>query len=317
MTGAAGVVVLTALQVVAGDNLRTLQPNRSFRAGQMSRQRLESVIRDRGIRTVINLRGYCPDFEWYRDECRATHASNVAQEDITLSAIRLPTPSEIRRLIEVLDRADYPILMHCRQGVDRTGLASTIVKLLEPGVSLGDAQRQLSLAYGYVPFNGTENMRRFLSLYREWLQTLDVQHSPELFRHWAMREYCPGVCRADVEFLDLPGEYTAWTPNVGHVVHVRVRNDSIRNWDFRPGTNQGIHARYSVIDASGNVVVSEKAGRYDAVVTPGESLELAVGVPPLAAGRYALTLDMIDADQNAFSQFGVEPAVREFRVGAN
>ena len=316
-TGAVVVVVVAVLQVLAGNNLRAIQPRRSFRAGQMSRQRLESVIRNRGIRTVINLRGYCPDFEWYRDECRATHAANVAQEDITLSAIRLPTPSEIRRLIEVLDRTEYPILVHCRQGVDRTGLAAAVVKLLEPGVSAGEARRQLSLAYGYVPFNGTEHMRQFLALYFEWLQALDVRHSPELFRHWATREYCPGACRAQVEFLDWPAAYAAWAPNEGHIVHVRVRNVSIRTWVLRPGTNHGIHARYTVTDGNGRVVIAEKAGLFDKFVAPGESVELELGVPPLAAGKYALTLNLIDTDQNAFSQFGVEPAVREFRVGAN
>jgi hypothetical protein len=266
---------------------------------------------------VINLRGYCPDFDWYLDECRATHAANVAQEDVTLSAIRLPTPSEIRRLIEVLDRAEYPILMHCRQGVDRTGLAAAIVKLLEPGVSAANARRQLSLAYGYVPFNGTENMRRFLFLYAEWLQSLEVQHSPELFRHWATREYCPGACRAQVEFLDWPPTYAAWPANKGRIIHVRIRNASIRTWVFRPGTNQGIYARYTVTDANGRVVLFESAGLFDKSVAPGDTIDLELGVPPLAAGRYALTLDLIDTDQNAFSQFGVQPAVREFRVGAN
>lgn len=317
MCGAVGVVIVTALQVVAGDNLRTVQPHRSFRAAQMSRERLESVIKARGIRTVINLRGYCPDFDWYRDECRATHAANVALEDITLSAIRLPTPSEIRRLVEVLDRAEYPILMHCRQGVDRTGLASAIVKLLEPGVPLAAAERQLSLAYGYIPYNGTEHMTRFLSLYREWLQQLQIEHSPELFRHWAMKEYCPGACRAELELTDWPIDLAAWRPNQGRIIHLRVRNHSIRIWTFRPGSNQGVHARYTLTDASGHVVFMEQAGLLDAIVPPGKSIDLELGVPPLARGRYALTVDLIDVDQNAFSQFGLEPTVREFLVGAN
>lgn len=316
-TGVVGVVAVTAFQVVATDNLHAIQPHRSYRAAQMSPKHLRSAIQRHGIRTVINLRGYCPDFEWYRDECHVSHSDNAAQEDITLSAIRLPTPSEIRRLVEVLDHAEYPILMHCRQGVDRTGLAAAVVKLLEPGVSLETAERQLSLAYGYVPYNGTENMRQFLSLYREWLQQLNVEHSSELFRHWAMREYCPGACRAKLEFPDWSFDLAAWPPSEGRVIHLRVQNRSIRNWVFRPGTNQGIHVRYTVADAIGHVVLTEQAGLLDALVRPGESIDLELGLPPLVSGSYVLTVDLIDVDQNAFSQFGLEAAVREFRIGAN
>src|SRR5438046_594007 len=165
LAGIALVVTAAVLRVAAGDNVHEVQPRRVYRAAQMSPRRLNEFIRERGIRTVVNLRGYCPDFDWYRDECRVTHDANVSQEDITFSAIRLPSPSEVRRLLDVLDQSEYPILLHCRQGVDRTGLASVMVKLLEPGVSLDAAKRQLGIAFGYVPYNGTENMRRFFALY--------------------------------------------------------------------------------------------------------------------------------------------------------
>src|SRR5262245_24589262 len=167
--GLALVVTAGVLRVAAGDNVHEVQPRRVYRAAQMSPQRLDVFIREHGVRTVVNLRGYCPEFDWYRDECRVTHDANISQEDITLSAIRLPSPSELRRLLEVLDQSEYPILLHCRQGVDRTGLASVMVKLLETGESLDTAERQLGFAFGYVPYNGTENMRRFFDLYRDWL----------------------------------------------------------------------------------------------------------------------------------------------------
>src|SRR4051812_47473852 len=189
------------LRITAGDNVHAVQAGRVYRAAQMAPDRLREFARDRGIRTLVNLRGYCPDFDWYRDECRATHDANISQEDITLSAIRLPSPTEVRRLLEVLEHSEYPILLHCRQGVDRTGLASVMVKLLEPGMSLAAAERQLGLAFGYVPYNGTENMRRFFDLYRDWLARLDSVHTPQLFRQFAGREYCPGPCRGRLEWL--------------------------------------------------------------------------------------------------------------------
>src|SRR5204863_5012641 len=100
----------------------------------------------KNIRTVINLRGTSqrtPKEEWYIGECRATHDANVSQEDITLSAKRLPAPAEVRRLIDVLDRTEYPILVHCQRGADRTGLVSTAAVLLHTDATLDQARRQL------------------------------------------------------------------------------------------------------------------------------------------------------------------------------
>src|SRR4051794_9934041 len=99
LAGVTLVVTASVLRLTAGDNVHEVQPGRVYRSGQMSPQHLEDFIREHRIRTVVNLRGYCPDFDWYRDECRVTHAASISQEDITLSAIRLPSRSEVRRLL--------------------------------------------------------------------------------------------------------------------------------------------------------------------------------------------------------------------------
>lgn len=304
---------IAGVRIAASDNVRTVRPGRVYRSAQMNPERLAEFIRERGIRTVINLRGHCPDFAWYRDECRITHDAGVSQEDITLSAIRLPSPTELRRLVEVLDHSEYPIVMHCRQGVDRTGLASVAVRLLEPGVTLNEAERQLGWVYGYVPYNGTQNMRRFVRLYRDWLDRLECAHQPELFRHWAMKEYCPGACRARVELMDCPAGQ--WPAKAARIIKMTIENSSVEAWRFRPGTRQGVHARYRVHRSDGMTIIEERAGLFDAVVQPGEAIVLDLGIPPLPPGKYGLHVDLIDVDDNAFSQFGFEPLVREFAVG--
>lgn len=307
-------MLVSGLRVALGDNVHVVQPHRVYRAAQMEPERLQAFIRSHGIRTVVNLRGYCADFDWYLGECRATHDANISQEDVTLSAIRLPTPSEVRRLLEVLDHSAYPIVLHCRQGVDRTGLAAVMVKLLQPGVSLDEARRQLSLAFGYVPYNGTEHMDRFFDQYRDWLARMGSVHSPDLFRHWASSEYCPGSCRATVEWVDLPT--TEWPANRPRMVHIRAHNTSVCRWVFRPGTCLGVHARYRVTDDQGRKLLEELAGEFDATVDPGQSIVLGLGVPSLPPGRYGITVDLIDVDENAFSQFGFDPVSCEFRVAA-
>jgi hypothetical protein len=305
----------TGFRIAAGDNLHEVRAGAVFRSGQMSADHLRRAVAAKHIRTVVNLRGSCPDFNWYQDESRCTHEMNASQEDVCLSAIRLPSPTELRRLIEVLDRAERPILLHCRQGVDRTGLASMAAKLLEPGVSLRRAKRQLGLGFGYVPLNGTETMLKFVDLYEEWLRRVACAHSSELFRHWALCEYCPGACRGWVELADDAPKDACFSAQRAHTLHVRAHNTSVREWRLRPGTLQGLHARYQVCGDDGAPRFQEQAGLFDAVVPPGQSLELLIGIPALPPGHYALDLDLIDAEQNAFCQFGQEPFVWEFRVG--
>src|SRR5262249_14085579 len=111
-------------RVLFGRNLHIVIPGRVYRCAQPSGAELERIVKQYGIRTVINLRGCSAAHPWYLEECRTTQQLEIAQEDICLSSGRLPSTSEIRRLVEVLDRCEYPVLLHCRRGADRTGLAS-------------------------------------------------------------------------------------------------------------------------------------------------------------------------------------------------
>jgi hypothetical protein len=313
----AGLVICIGVQIgqfLFRDNFHAVQPGRVYRSSQLSATRLNEVIKNRHIRTIVNLRGPCPEFTWYQDECRVSHDCNVSQEDIVLSAIRLPPPAELKRLVEVLDHAQYPILLHCRQGVDRTGLAAFIVQLLKPGISLSTARSQLSFRFGYLPYNGTENILKFVDLYDEWLRDQTLAHTPELFRYWVNEQYCPGACRAKLELSPDQPMPQSFPANQAAAIALRAQNQSMRTWTLKPGTWQGVHVRYQISTAASEVVFQERAGLFDATVSPGACIELTIGIPPLRPGKYTLFIDLVDVDQNSFSQFGMEPIFQEFAI---
>lgn len=66
-----------------------------------------------------------------------------------MRARRAPTREELKTAIELFDRIEYPMLMHCKSGAERTGLMSILYLLLKEGVPLAEARRQLSARYGY------------------------------------------------------------------------------------------------------------------------------------------------------------------------
>lgn len=291
----AGVVVAAeAIRVFAGSNRHTVVPGRVYRCSQPSADGLRNQVLDHNIRTVLNLRGpsLAPPAEWYADELATTHALGVSQEDVTLSAYLPPPPAELKRLVDVLDHTEYPILVHCKQGADRTGLVSALILLLYTDASLIDARRQLGPRYGHMPFGKTAAMGRVLTQYENWLPENGGAHIPERFRHWVLTAYRPEVAASELTWVDPPATLVAGR---SAVVTLRARNVSAEAWELRPGDLAGIHLLYSVSDPTGSQVVRERAGLVRRTILPGELFDFALIVPPLPVGRHVLTGELLDA----------------------
>jgi protein tyrosine phosphatase (PTP) superfamily phosphohydrolase (DUF442 family) len=289
-------------QLLWKTNWHVVLPGRVFRSAQLSREQTLAVIRDHGVRTLINLRGKCEFDSWYYDECRAAHDAGIAHEDISLAAGRLPPTNELHYLVRILDRTEYPILIHCRQGADRTGLVATLILLLYTDTELAEALGQLSIRFGHVRGGQTRYMDQFFDLYAEWLSEHGKKHSPAEFRRWLERDYCPGLCRAEIEPLDLPRHVPVSRP---WLARVRAHNCSVRTWPFRPGKTAGVHLGYQVLDRTGRTIREGRAGLFHADVPRGHSIELDVVMPPLKEpGPYGVMLDMIDEQQCWFYQAG-------------
>jgi protein tyrosine/serine phosphatase len=307
-----------AARVLLGSNEHTVIEGKVYRSAQLSQQKLERVIAEKKIRTVINLRGCCPDMGWYMGDARATFAAGISQEDVSLSAKRHPPPSEIRRLIEVFDHTQYPVLLHCAQGADRTGLASTIALLLQDGTSLREARRQMWPRYGHIAFGRTALLDAFFNAYETWLAARGLEHKPDTFRVWVAKEYCPGPFRAELALV-APAPFTV-PAGVGFVVTVRATNRSVEPWQFTPGRSGGIHLRYTLHAKSGKFIYRGHAGLFTRTVYPGESIDLAAGFPPVdQPGPYVFHADLLDAQaidllDTDFAQYGSEPLIAGLEV---
>lgn len=301
--------------VFAGPNVHSVVPGKVYRSAQPDGPGLESLLRDYRIRTVVNLRGYCPEFDWYRDEQMAIHAADGNLEDITLSAKALPPPSELRRLIDVLDRGEYPMLIHCKQGADRTGLVSAIVLLLYSDATLRRARAELYPLRGHVAVGATAAMDEFLDRYEAWLAAEGVPHSADRFRHWILNVYQPGVGRSEMHLVN--DIYKTVKTGQPLSIVVRAWNRSADPWEFKPGSRAGINLGYRLA-RDGVDVFQSRAGLFRRTVRPGEFIDLNVALPPLSPGNYILHMQLFDyrgagIDQRVvpFSKSGDAP----FNVG--
>jgi hypothetical protein len=169
-------------------NLAVVDPDRVIRSAQPTSQ-LGRWVKDYHLRTVLNLRGGNSSDWWYRSETATVKAHSVVYYDLPLAATRRPTRRELLLLIDVLNRCPYPLLIHCKSGADRTGLASALYLMLKRNQPPQTAENAFALEYGHIPFFGTEHLHEPLHEYAAWLNDHCLSHSPERFRAWVKTEY--------------------------------------------------------------------------------------------------------------------------------
>jgi protein tyrosine phosphatase (PTP) superfamily phosphohydrolase (DUF442 family) len=302
-----------------GWNLHTVLPGRVLRGAQPAPRLIEQLVKEHGVRTIINLRGCGLPNDWYAQETQAVQQLGVSQEDICFSAVRLPSSHELRRLAEVLDRAEYPVYLHCRRGADRTGMAAAIVMLLQQtqwqGVSptLAQARAQLGPWYGHVALGAPRVLDRFFDLYEDWLGKQGRGHDSATFRHWLLEEYNGGWCSAKFEDVRPLEPQTRKGEPLGY--RVRARNTGTGDWRMRANPQSGVHLGYQVWD--GDALLAEgRGGMFDREVAPGAAVSITLVLRPLPrAGRFRLLIDMVEEQHCWFYQAGSEPHEEELVVG--
>ncbi|MBI3409362.1 MAG: tyrosine-protein phosphatase [Planctomycetes bacterium] len=300
-------------RVTIGSNVHTVVPGLIYRAAQPSGESLKDLARSCGIHTVVNLRGCGNPFDWYVEECRAVQDAGIAMEDLSFSANRTPSVTELRRLVEVIDRTDYPILFHCRRGADRTGMASVIAMLLKTDAPLHQARRQLGPRYGHVPFAQTAVLDGFFDQYERWLQEVGRDHCREAFRAWILSEYGEtNYAHAWEEFTPLQDVIRCGEPCA---FRVRVRNTGRAVWHIRAVKGAGTHLGYQIFGPNLSEPLEGRAGMLDRDVSPGQTWEVTLVLPPFSqAGSYRLLVDLVEEKHCWFFQAGAEPHEQELII---
>jgi len=172
---------------VARDNLHAVVKDQVYRSAQLDQETLSEVIERHDIRSIINLRGNHPSKAWYKEERSTANKYGVKLYDIDLSAIGLPPVTDVVKLKRLLQNVDTPILVHCRGGADRTGMASALVLLLDDETSLETAWQQLS--FKYYNFMPRSIGKLLLSQYQDWLANTKLTHSSNRFALWLENDY--------------------------------------------------------------------------------------------------------------------------------
>ena len=170
-------------------NFREVVSDRVYRSGQPGAGQLETWIRQYEFKTVINLRG--PKSPRAAEEEAVAAATGVDLVHIALSASRPMTRKQLLDVLEALDTAKEPLLLHCAHGVDRSGTVSALAAWLIGGQPYEQARWQ-----AYVPPGPWKNKRGLghisdtLADYESYCRFLGLDpDDPVRFRYWVANVY--------------------------------------------------------------------------------------------------------------------------------
>ncbi|MES2905938.1 MAG: sulfur transferase domain-containing protein [Pseudomonadota bacterium] len=149
------------------------QPN-PFHLRRLARQ---------GLKTIVNLRGNTV-YGSYALEKEAAEKLSLKLIDFQLYSGAAPHKEQIHALQKIFREAEKPMLLHCKSGADRSGLAAVLYLVLEENVPVKDALRELSFKYGHVKSGRTGILDLFFENYLR-----DNKKTPMPFMQWVDEVY--------------------------------------------------------------------------------------------------------------------------------
>jgi protein tyrosine phosphatase (PTP) superfamily phosphohydrolase (DUF442 family) len=174
-------------------NFHEVDPGKFYRSAQLTPAELEEAIEKYGIKTVISLRGAPENSYWVPKQKEILAKHNVKFQWFGWTTDFFPSTEDFKGYLQTLKTAEYPVLVHCRTGADRTGEATALYAIDFMHQSKEEAiAEHLNFHYWHVPtFHPakTEFVRRYPGM-ETALASYDLC-APENSQ-WVQAGHCPG-----------------------------------------------------------------------------------------------------------------------------
>lgn len=144
-------------------NFHAITPGEAYRSAQLDRDELEHYIKKYGIKSILCLRNDTDggNAAWYKEEVKVGAENGIVHYFVPISQKREPEARNVAEILRIFHSAPRPVLIHCKAGADRTGLAAAMWKVSVNKESKAEAGKQLSLRFFHLPVGDTAAMDRF------------------------------------------------------------------------------------------------------------------------------------------------------------
>jgi protein tyrosine/serine phosphatase len=164
-------------------NRHQVSPN-LWRSAQPAPHQL-AWFAERGVRTVINLRGGREHGSWQLQK-EACDELGLELVEFVVRSREAPDRDTILAAKDFFAGLKYPAVIHCKSGADRAGFVAALYLVLQEGKSVSQALRQLSFRYGHFRFAKTGILDAFFDAYAR-----EGASKGTPFLDWVAREYDP------------------------------------------------------------------------------------------------------------------------------
>jgi protein tyrosine phosphatase (PTP) superfamily phosphohydrolase (DUF442 family) len=168
-------------------NFAAVEPGVLYRSNHPTPGKLASFTKKFGLRTLINLRGVTGSAS-YALSREAALRLGLDYHDMAFESRGAPHKDRILRVAGIFEHMRGPALIHCKSGADRAGLVAGLFLLLR-GVSVDEAQKQLSLRFGHIKQAKAGILDAFFDLYRK-------TGNGKPFLQWVQEDYDENALRA-------------------------------------------------------------------------------------------------------------------------
>ena len=166
--------------------LREIEPGRVYRSGEMTADGFADAVARYKIRTVLNLQDDFPDPDvretcWDGDTVKESEMCKrlgvryvlIKPDLVSRRSVPLERPAAIDEFLGLMDDPDsYPVLIHCKAGLHRTGVLSAVYHMEYQGWSPAEAYADLK-ENGFGDWVGSctnEYVNQYVVQYRRGLR---------------------------------------------------------------------------------------------------------------------------------------------------
>jgi protein tyrosine/serine phosphatase len=139
----------------------------------------------KGIKTVICVRSGLAFGSWplEREACKKLQ---LELHKVNIRGRQAPSKSSLIELIDLFSSIEYPVLVHCKSGADRSGFVAAVYLMAVEGRSPEDASAQLSARYGHLRHSRAGILGAVIDTYRREGAARGID-----FRTWVETSYDP------------------------------------------------------------------------------------------------------------------------------
>lgn len=133
------IIVGVTIGIVAYDrsvyyHFRTVDAGKLYRSGTLSKTGLERIYKKIHFRTIILLRDRKEiiknENNWYGVETAFCQIHNINLINIPLGPESPPTAKQVKEFLDIVSLSkNLPVLVHCSQGVTRTGMLVAVYEI--------------------------------------------------------------------------------------------------------------------------------------------------------------------------------------------